>query len=386
MSGRRARPPARAASPARADRPQAYPDTAADETLAATLISMWELASGRRLPRHVPPNQLSTEELIAFWADDLSRAVGRHAAHIPGYDQQTVLDDILELAKDQPIPMLAFDVVGFTRPDRDQEVRRHIHKMLYEMLGEALEESGIPQDRCYYTGRGDGPLLLVPLDIPAHRIINPFPGLLSESIRVYNKVSCPAAQIQVRAAAHIGTVYRDKHDLVSDDINLLFRMLNAKPLKTDLERTGAGLALFVSGYMYDSLVRLRPSLIGPGSLRHVRTTAKGTKINAWIHVPGAPQPLQRRRAVPVVSVSWAHCRRELPVCWPARGDRDQTVQMLRAAADVGRQLRWPTCWLRRAAWTCCAPGRTTAARRRPGTGRSAHGAAQPGRASRSHQH
>jgi hypothetical protein len=287
MPGRRAHLLARAVSSARTDGSRAYPDTAADETLAATLISMWELASGRRLPRHVPPDQLSTEELIAFWADDLSRAVGRHAAQIPGYDQQTVLEDLLELAKDLPTPMLAFDVVGFTRPDRDQEVRRHIHKMLYEMLGEALEESGISQDRCYYTGRGDGPLLLVPPDIPAHRIINPFPGRLSESIRVYNKMSCPAAQIQVRAAAHLGIVYHDKHDLVSDDINLLFRMLDAKPLRADLERTGAGLALAISADMYDSLVRRQPALVGPGPFRHVRTRVKGTGINAWIHVPGA---------------------------------------------------------------------------------------------------
>jgi hypothetical protein len=42
--------------------------------------------------------------------------------------------------------------------------------------------------------------------------------------------------------------------------------------------------------MYDSLIRLRPSLIGPGPLRHVRTTVKGTKVNAWIHVPGSPCP------------------------------------------------------------------------------------------------
>jgi hypothetical protein len=149
---------------------------------------------------------------------------------------------------------------------------------------------------------------LVPPDIPAHRIVNPFPGRLSESIRVYNKMSCSAAQIQVRAAAHLGTVYRDKHDLVSDDINLLFRMLNARPLKTDLERTGAGLALASSACMYDSLIRPRPSLIGPGPMRHVRATVKGTRIDAWIYVPGAPQPLQRRRRVPSSAVSWARCR------------------------------------------------------------------------------
>lgn len=308
----RAHLPARAASASRTGGTRAYPDTAEDATLAATLIRMWELASGRKLPRNVPPDQLSAEELIAFWADDLSRAVGRHAAHIPGYDQQSILEDILELAKDQPIPMLAFDVVGFTRPDRDQEVRRHIHKMLYEMLGEAMEESGIPQDQCYYTGRGDGPLLLVPPDVPAHRVINPFPKQLSEAIRVYNKVSCPAAQIQVRAAAHLGTVYRDKHDLVSDDVNLVFRMLNAGPLKADLERTGAGLALAISAYMYDTLVRPRPSLVGAGTLRHVRTTVKSTKVNAWIHVPGAPQQLQRQ-----VPVRYSRPRNPAPTRCPA---------------------------------------------------------------------
>jgi hypothetical protein len=104
MPASRDHPPARAASSARVGGPRAYPDTAEDDLLAATLIRMWELASGRKLPRNVPPEQLSKEELIAFWADDLSRAVGRHAAHIPGYDQQTVLEDLLERAKEQPTP------------------------------------------------------------------------------------------------------------------------------------------------------------------------------------------------------------------------------------------------------------------------------------------
>jgi hypothetical protein len=69
--------------------------------------------------------------------------------------------------------------------------------------------------------------------------------------------------------------------------------VDAGPLKTELERTGAGLALATSAFMYDTLVRPRSSLVGPGSLRHVRTTVKGTKVNAWIHVPGAPQQLPR---------------------------------------------------------------------------------------------
>jgi hypothetical protein len=53
--------------------------TADDDLLAAVLIRMWALASGRPLPRDVPPDELTAEELIAFWADDFSTVSGRHA-------------------------------------------------------------------------------------------------------------------------------------------------------------------------------------------------------------------------------------------------------------------------------------------------------------------
>lgn len=273
---------------ARHRRPPEVPGGSEDDLLAAVLIRIWELASGRELPRDVPLDQLGKEELIAFWADDPSRAAGRHAARIPRYDQQAALQHLPDAAGEKACPMLAFDLVGFTRPDRDQDMRRHIHKMLYEQLEEALEESGIPLGRCYRAGRGDGPLIVVPPDISAYGIISLFPVRLSDSIRRYNRTSCPAAQIQVRAAAHLGTVYYDGHDLVSDDINLLFRILDARPLRTALASTGAGLALAISGPMYDSVGRGHPALVGPDPPRHINTTVKGTKVDAWIYVPGVP--------------------------------------------------------------------------------------------------
>jgi hypothetical protein len=51
-----------------------------DVLLAALYVRMWALASGRRLPRNVPPGELSEEELISFWADDFGQPEGRHAA------------------------------------------------------------------------------------------------------------------------------------------------------------------------------------------------------------------------------------------------------------------------------------------------------------------
>ena len=58
---------------------RAQPGDPDDEVLAAILIRMWALASGRTLRRDVPPSRLSEEELIAFWADDMTEPAGRHA-------------------------------------------------------------------------------------------------------------------------------------------------------------------------------------------------------------------------------------------------------------------------------------------------------------------
>ena len=43
-----------------------------DALLAVLLIRTWSLISGHLLPRDVPVGELSIEELIAFWADDMS--------------------------------------------------------------------------------------------------------------------------------------------------------------------------------------------------------------------------------------------------------------------------------------------------------------------------
>jgi hypothetical protein len=42
-----------------------------DEIIAHLLINTWSLTSGHVLRADVPPQELSAEELIDFWADDL---------------------------------------------------------------------------------------------------------------------------------------------------------------------------------------------------------------------------------------------------------------------------------------------------------------------------
>jgi hypothetical protein len=48
-----------------------------EQMLALTLITTWALATGRNLRSDVPPDQLTREELIEFWADPLSEEAGK---------------------------------------------------------------------------------------------------------------------------------------------------------------------------------------------------------------------------------------------------------------------------------------------------------------------
>jgi hypothetical protein len=72
-------------------------------------------------------------------------------------------------------------------------------------------------------------------------------------------------------------------------------MLDAKPLHTALASSGAELALAISGYMHESLVRRHPALTGQTQFSRMNTQVKGTKVNAWIHLPGVPPQLPRGR-------------------------------------------------------------------------------------------
>jgi hypothetical protein len=186
--------------------------------------------------------------------------------------------------------LFAVDIAGFTSPGRDDEIRLYLHEKLYEVLEKAFDGSGIPWAGCFHEDRGDGALIVVPPGMACKGIIDPLPERLRGLIRRHNHVSCPAAGIQLRAAAHIGPVEHDGHGFVGSDVNLLFRMLEARPLKRALAGSNAELALIVSDDVYRRLVCRCPSLVSPDAFQRVRFQVKDTRAWAWTYLPGAPSP------------------------------------------------------------------------------------------------
>lgn len=190
----------------------------------------------------------------------------------------------------QVCALFAADIAGFTRPDRDDDIRMFMREELYRILERSFDGSGIRWAACFREDRGDGVLVVVPPDIAATGIIDPLPERLGSLIRRHNHVSSDAAHIQLRMAAHLGPVDHDGHGFVGSDVDFLFRILDARPLKQALASTGADLALIVSDYVYRTIVSRHPSLVSPAAFRPVRFQVKYTRARAWTYVPSAPLP------------------------------------------------------------------------------------------------
>jgi Helix-turn-helix domain len=204
-------------------------------------------------------------------------------AHVPSVDAGS-----RRPADGQLCTVVAVDIAGFTAPYRDDDIRWYLHEKLYEMLERAFDASGIPWDSCFHEDRGDGALIVVPPDVASKGIIDPLPERLRSLIRRHNHISQPAAGMQLRAAVHMGPVEHDGHGFVGSDINLLFRMLETRPLKHALKGSGAELALMVSEGVYRSLVCRSPSL-ELDAFQRVRFQVKRTRGQAWIYLPGLPR-------------------------------------------------------------------------------------------------
>jgi len=187
--------------------------------------------------------------------------------------------------------LFAVDIAGFTRPGRDDDIRLYLHEELYRVLERAFDGSGIPWHDCFSEDRGDGALVVVPPGIAAKAIIDPLPERLRSLIRRHNHVSSDAARIQLRAAAHLGPVDHDGHGFIGSDVDFLFRMLDARPLKNALVSTSTDLALIISDYVYRSIVCRHPSMVSPDAFRPVRFQVKYTKARAWTYLPSAPNSL-----------------------------------------------------------------------------------------------
>jgi hypothetical protein len=183
--------------------------------------------------------------------------------------------------------LFAVDIAGFTDPRRDEYVQLHLRDMMYRILERAFDGSGLPWRACQHEDRGDGVLVIVPPTIPVDGLADPLPERLCGLVRVHNRLSSADAHMQLRAAAHVGKVYRDAHGFAGDSASHLCRLLDAPPLKHLLASSGSDLAFIASDYFYDAVIRRHPTLVDPAAFQPVTVDASHETATGWVQLMGS---------------------------------------------------------------------------------------------------
>jgi class 3 adenylate cyclase len=180
------------------------------------------------------------------------------------------------------------DIAGFAAASAgDDEVQLAVRDALYGLLIRAFSDSAITWEQCFHEDRGDGVLVIIPARWPSITVIHPLLTHLHALLRRHNRLAREPAKIRLRVGIHAGEVHRDAYGFVGAAVNHAFRLLDAPVLKEALAFHGAELALIVSDYMYENVVRHSRALIDPAAFQPVIAEIKETRARAWIHLPGS---------------------------------------------------------------------------------------------------
>jgi len=196
--------------------------------------------------------------------------------------------------------ILIVDVEEFGDPARTNADQLVVRDVMYEALRQSLARARIGWADCEAEDRGDGILVLVPPAVPKSWLVTTVPAHLVELLARHN-AACPAqARIRLRMALHAGEVHQDEHGFAGTSINRAFRLIESQASRTALRRSSGVVALIVSDWFYDEVVRHHPGA-APSRFRQVRVVMKETKVAAWVRVLAAGDALAPRDTGPVVT-------------------------------------------------------------------------------------
>lgn len=185
--------------------------------------------------------------------------------------------------------IITVDIEGFGNPSRTMPHQLGSRAGLYKVVQEAFAAAGVPWDRCRTEDRGDAVFILVPPDIPKAPLVEVVPEALTHAVRAHNHKSPQQQRVRLRMAVHAGEVAHDDHGVTSTAVTTIFRLLDAPPFKQALATSPGVVALVVSRWVFDEVVR-HSSVLDPSTFRPITVAVKETHDTAWIALPDQPYP------------------------------------------------------------------------------------------------
>ncbi|KAA2254062.1 hypothetical protein F0L68_31110 [Solihabitans fulvus] len=183
--------------------------------------------------------------------------------------------------------ILAVDVEGFGDRNRTTPHQVAVRQGLYRALDRAFRDAGMSLAECRHEDRGDGVFVLAPAQTPKGPFVESLPHALAEELRRHNATHRREERIRLRLALHAGEVAIDEHGATAGAINLTFRLLEARAVKTALAESPGVLAVITSEWFFDEVVRNSP-VADPATFRPVEVTVKETSTVGWICRPDRP--------------------------------------------------------------------------------------------------
>ncbi|WP_328618428.1 hypothetical protein OHS18_22835 [Amycolatopsis sp. NBC_00355] len=182
------------------------------------------------------------------------------------------------------------------RADTDQ---RWLRRQMYEILRNAMSDTGIDWETCHRQDAGDSVILLVPAETSKMLVTDTFVGRLDRELAGYARRSNESVRLRMRLALHAGEVTQDEHGWVGSDLNTACRLVDLQQARDALSDTpDANLVLVVSHLWYSSVVLQDPVLVEHFGFEQIPFVAKEIDSHAWLHIKGKEHPAAERPTAP----------------------------------------------------------------------------------------
>ena len=195
--------------------------------------------------------------------------------------------------------IVVVDVEGFGDQHRTNAHQVAVRAGLYRVMHEAFGYAGISWDDCDTEDRGHGVFVLVPADVPKTLLAESLPPALVAALDRHNAGRPRPERIRLRMGLHAGEVHYDEHGVTGASVNLAFRLLDAGALKAALAGSPGVLAVIVSSWFFNEVIRHSASG-AEAAYRRIGVAVKETMAIAWVCLPDHLDPTGR--AMPELSL------------------------------------------------------------------------------------
>jgi tetratricopeptide (TPR) repeat protein len=244
--------------------------------------------------------------------------------------------------------ILAIDVEGYGRRDRNDPERVWIRHWLFDCCADLLVEAGAGPDDYSQSDTGDGLVLSIDPHVARDLLLGTILRELPSRLAAGGVHPGTGGRIRVRIAVHAGEVLADPDPGHGATVVQACRLLDAEPVRTCLRATEAPLVAIVSETIYENIVKHGYPPLDPATWHPVLVASKEGPMVGWVHVPGDQDAVRRAglATAPGGTQSWLHAGgtrwparivpRELPGGIPEFVGRQFELDQLCALLDSGR--------------------------------------------------